>query len=151
MTTPVAGALSALARTPAEASRHDLTPRAIVAVSVLALGAIIGLDLIDGELGAIFGVGFVLITATAPMAVRQRGLFTAGVMPPMLMVGAMAFVAVVAPDAIIIEKLPESVGTFGRTLNTTIHHGVILLLGHALAILVVLLRIWATAPEPRRL
>lgn len=141
MSSPAAGAVMALARTPAAASRYDLTPRATVICAALTLAAVTGLDLIDGRLGPAFAVGFVLVVLTAAAAVQERGLFTVGVMPPVLLVGALLVLASTVPDAIVIEGLPETTGVFGLTLNATIAHGVPLLIGHALAIAVIVARI----------
>jgi len=41
----------------------------------------------------------------------------------------------------VIEGLPEATGVFGLALNATIAHGVPLLIGHALAIVVIVARI----------
>ncbi len=146
MSSPAAGAVYALARTPAAAARYDLTPRATVVCAVLSLAAVTGLDLIDGRLGVAFSVGFVLIVLSAAMAVQERGFFTVGVMPPVLLVGALLVITWINPTAIEIPKLPETAGLFGRTLTATIAHGVPLLIGHALALAVIVARIL----NPRR-
>lgn len=141
MSSPAAGAVIALARKPAAAARYDLTPRAVVVCSVLALAAVAALDLLDGRLGVAFAVGFVLVVVTAATAVNDHGLFTTGVLPPVLLVGALLAIVLTSPEAIVIENLPESAGVFSRTLSATIAHGVPLLIGHALAMAVILGRI----------
>lgn len=141
MSSPAAGAVIALARTPAAAARYDLTPRATVVCAVLTLAAVTGLDLVDGRLGPAFSIGFVLIVLSAATAVQERGFFTVGILPPVLLVGAVLVIAWAAPNAIEIPKLPETAGVFGRTLTATIAHGVPLLIGHALALAVVVARI----------
>lgn len=144
--------MSAIARMPADVARHDLTPRATVLLSALALAGITALDVGRGELGAIFTTGYVLIVATAPVAVQYRGLFATGIMPPVLLIGALFFVSWLAPEAIVIDKMPDSTGLFGRTLSATIDNGVALLVGHALAIISLLLRMWVEpAPNSHRL
>jgi hypothetical protein len=141
MSSPAAGAMMALARTPAAAARYDLTPRATVVCSVVALAAVTGLDLLDSRLGLAFSVGFVLVVVSAATAVHERGLFTTGVMPPVLLVGALLVIAATAPDTIVIDGLPDTAGVFGLTLSATIAHGVPLLIGHVGAIAVILWRI----------
>ncbi|MTB87904.1 hypothetical protein H9L21_03795 [Aeromicrobium senzhongii] len=141
MSSPAAGAVIALARTPAAAARYDLTPRAAVVCSVLGLATVTALDLLDGRLGLAFSVAFVLVVISAATAVQERGMFTAGIMPPVLLVGALLVVATLAPDAIVISGMPEGTGVFGRTLSATIAHGVPLLVGHAIAIAVIVGRI----------
>lgn len=147
---PVATAVRALARTPAAAARYDLTPRAAVLCSILTLAAVTGLDLLDGTIGAAFDVAFVLVVLTAATAVQARGLFTVGVLPPFLMIGALLTLALTVPDALVVDGLPDSAGVFGRTLGATISHGVVLLVGHALAIGAIVLRFATTAPQPSR-
>lgn len=141
MSSPAAGAMMALARTPSVAARHDLTPRAVVVCSVLALAAVTALDLIDGRLGPAYSVGFVLVTLTAATAVHGRGYFTVGILPPVLMVSALLLVAVIAPQTIVIDGLHEDAGVFGLTLTAVIAHGVTLAIGHALAMAMILGRI----------
>lgn len=141
MSSPAAGAIMALARTPAVAARYDLTPRATVVCSVAVLSAVTCLDLLDDRLGLAFAVGFVLVVVSAATAVQERGLFTTGVMPPVLLVAALFVVAATRPDAIVIDGLPETAGVFGLTLSATIAHGVPLLVGHAGAMAVIVWRI----------
>lgn len=147
MSSPAAGAVIALARTPVAAARFDLTPRGAVVCSVLALAAVTWLDLLDGRLGVAYAVGFILVVVTAATAVREDGLFTTGVLPPVLLVGSLLLVVLASPDAIVIENLPESAGVFSRTLSATIAHGVPLLIGHALAMAVIIGRV-LTALRP---
>lgn len=142
MSSPAAGAVMALARTPAVAARYDLTPRATVACSVLALAAITSLDLIDGRLGFAYSLGFVMVVLSAAAAVQERGLFTTGVLPPVLMVGSLFVIAALAPAAIVIDGLPESTGLLGLTLTATIDHAIALMIGHALAMAMILGRIF---------
>ena len=141
MSSPAAGAVIALARKPAAAARYDLTPRATVVCAVLGLAAVSGLDLIDGRLGVAFSVAFVLIVVSAATAVQERGFFTVGVLPPLLLVGALLVIAWIAPDSVVIPKLPDSAGVFGRTLTATIAHAVPLTIGHLLALGVIVARL----------
>lgn len=144
----VTGTMVALARTPSVAARYDLTPRAAVLCSVLALAAITALDLMDGRLGLVFNVGFVLVVLSAATAVHVRGLFTVGVLPPFLMVGFLLATCALRPEAIVIAGLPENTGVLGMTLAATIDHGVALLVGHGLALVAILARI-AGSSAPR--
>lgn len=141
MSSPAAGAVRTLARTPAAAAGYDLTSRAVVACSVVTLAAVTGLDLLDGRLGAAFSIGFILVALTAATAVQMNGLFTVGVLPPFLLVGALLVVSLIAPEAIVIANLPDSAGVLGLTLAATVTHGVTLLVGHALAVAVIVARI----------
>ncbi|MEH3033488.1 MAG: hypothetical protein PGN07_05485 [Aeromicrobium erythreum] len=128
---------------PASLARQDLTVRGVVVMVAAATAVVVGLDLLDGRLGALFSVGFVLVVVTAPMAVDLRMLFPTGVLPPVLLVVALAVVAVVHPEAIVVDGLPADVSRAGRVLAGVVDHGVTLLVGHALAIGVIVLRILA--------
>lgn len=128
---------------PASFAREDLTVRGIVVGASLAMAVVTALDLLDGRLGFVFSIGFVLVVVTAPMAVDVRSLFPTGVLPPVLLVMALAFVALVMPDAIDVDGMPADVSRAGRVLAGTIDHGVTLVVGHVLALGVIVLRILA--------
>jgi hypothetical protein len=137
---------STTTRTPVALARHDLTSRGVVTLASVSLGAVTALDLLDGRLGILFSLGFVLAVATAPLAADLRHLLTTGVMPPVLLIAALAVVARVAPDAIAVDGLPADAGTFGRTLAAVIDHGVTLVVGHVLALAGIAIRV-ITAPD----
>jgi len=141
MSSPAAGAVMALARTPAVAARYDLTPRAVVVCAAASLAAVTALDLIDGRLGIAFSVGFVLVVLSAAAAVQERGLFTTGILPPVLLAVTLLVVAATAPDSIVIAGLPADTGVLGRTLSSFIDHGVTLFIGHGLAMVMIVGRI----------
>ncbi len=136
---------STTTRSPAGLARHDLSPRGVVVLACVSLAAVTALDLRDGRLGFLFSLGFVLAVATAPLAADVRALLTTGVMPPVLLIGALAAVAVVAPDAIAVDGLHADAGTFGHTLAAVIDHGITLVVGHTLALAGIAVRV-ATAP-----
>lgn len=141
MSSPAAGAVMALARTPAAAARYDLTPRGTVVCAALALALVTAVDLLDGRLGVAFSVAFVLICLSAATAVRADGFYTVGVLPPVLIVTALLIVSAIAPHAIVIERLPPDTGVFGRTLSATIAQGVPMMIGHGLAIAMIVARL----------
>lgn len=147
MSSPAVGALVALARTPAAAARCDLTARGAVVCSVLAMALITALDLIDGQLGLVFAVGFVLVVLSAAVAVDLSGLFIVGVLPPFLLVATILAVAVIAPEAIVIAGLPAGTGVFGLTLAAAIDNAIALLLGHALAVAAIVTRLLGSKPN----
>lgn len=132
---------TALLRAPRLLARRDLTVRQAVALAVLSLIAVTGLDLIDGRLGLAFSIGFVLIVATVPVAVRPDGFFAAGMLPPVLFGVAILAVSTFFGSALVLDGTPEDVGVFGRTVSGTIAFGVPLLIGYALALGIITLRI----------
>jgi uncharacterized protein DUF6542 len=121
-------------RSPVALARHDLSAGQAVALACGALAAVTALDLADGRLGFLFSLGFVLAVATAPLSVDIRSLLATGVMPPVLLIGALVVVAVVAPDAIVVDGLPADAGSFARALAAVIDHGITLVVGHVLAL-----------------
>ena len=114
-------------------------------MAFVAMAAIIWLDLTDDKLGAAFTVGFILIALTAPMAVNLRSIVTTGVLPPLLLILTLFGVAVFEPSAIEVPGLAADAGTITRTIATTLDHGVALVIGHALALTMIVLRnVWAS-------
>jgi hypothetical protein len=126
-------------------ARHDLSAQQAVAMACVSLGAVTALDLADGRLGLLFSVGFVLAVVTAPWSVDVRSLLTTGVMPPVLLIGALWIVALFFPDAIVVDGLHHDAGAMARTLAAVIDHGVTLVVGHVLALAGIVVRV-AAAP-----
>lgn len=135
---------------PPRASRTDLTARAAILGACLAMTAIVLLDLVDGRLDLLYSVGFVLIAVTPPMAVNVRQLLATGVLPPVLLIGSLLVVSIVQPDAIQVEGMAADAGTLARLIAATLDHGMTLLVGAGLAVVVIVLRIVAEPDRPTR-
>jgi len=133
----------AVSRTPAAMARRDLSARQALTAACVAMAAVIGLDLMDGRLGLLFSVGFVLIAVTVPLAVDVRSLFPAGVLPPALLIGSLLLVCMFASSAIHVDGLAKDASLFGRFIATVVDHGLTLVIGHGLALGVIALRILA--------
>jgi hypothetical protein len=142
--------MASVAQRPTGLARSDLSARQMVWLSCLALGVVIALDLIDGRLGILFSVGFVLVAGTMPLAVDVRQLLPSGVLPPVLLITAVGVVCLLAPAAVVVEGMPADVGWAGHTLAGTVDHGITLLVGHGLAIAAVVSRILTDPGHPRR-
>jgi len=124
---------------------RDLSGAAVVVLAFVAMAAIVWLDLTDGKLGAAFTVGFILVALTAPMAVDLRSIVTTGVLPPPLLILTLFGVALTEPGAIEVPGLAADAGALTRTVATTLDHGVALVIGHALALTMIVLRnVWAS-------
>jgi hypothetical protein len=136
---------SMTARSPVGLARHDLTAQQAVLVACVGLAAVTAIDLADGRLGFLFSLGFVLAVVTAPLSVNVRSLLPTGVMPPVLLIGALLAVALFFPDAIVVKGLPAHAGALARTLAAVIDHGITLVVGHVLALAGIVVRV-ATAP-----
>lgn len=114
------------------------------------MAALTGLDLVDnGKLGFVFSLAFVLIVVTVALAVDLDSLFHAGVLPPMLLIGALGVVALLWPDAIQVNGMADDAGFVARLIAATIDHGKTLVVGHGLALGLIALRIMS-APDRRR-
>lgn len=115
----------------------------MVVMAFVAMAAVVWLDLTDGTLGTAFAVAFVLITLTAPMAVDLRSIVTTGILPPVLLVLTLFSVVLIEPGAIEIPGLAADAGAITRTIATTLDHGVTLVIGHAFALTMIVVRnVW---------
>lgn len=114
-------------------------------MAFVAMAAVVWLDLSDGSLGSAFSLAFVLVALTAPMAVDLRSIVTTGVLPPPLLILTLFGVVVINPGAVDVPGLAADAGTLTRTIATTLDHGVALVVGHALALAMIVLRnVWAS-------
>jgi hypothetical protein len=129
--------------TSARSARHDLTARAAIVAACVAMTAIVLLDLMDGSLGLLYSVGFVLIVITVPLAVDVRGLFPTGVFPPALLIVSLLLVCQLDPSAIHVDGMAKDAGTIARLIAATIDHGFTLVIGHGIALGIIALRILA--------
>lgn len=136
----------AVSRTSARVARYDLGPGQVIVASCVAMAAVVLLDLTDGRLGLLYSVGFVLVVITAPLSVDVRGLFPTGVLPPVLLIGSLLAVCLLAPDAIQVGGMAKDASTVARLIAGTIDHGLTLVVGHVLALAIIALRIIG-APE----
>ncbi|AWB93075.1 hypothetical protein C3E78_13150 [Aeromicrobium chenweiae] len=127
-------------------ARYDLSAGQVLVASCVAMAAVVLLDLMDGRLGLLYSVGFVLIVITAPLSVDVRGLFPTGVLPPVLMIVSLLAVCLFEPDAIQVNGMAKDASTIARLIAGTIDHGLTLVIGHGLAIVLIALRIIG-APE----
>jgi hypothetical protein len=90
-------------------------------------------------------VGFILAVVTAPMAVDLRSIVTTGVLPPPLLILTLFGVSLIEPGAVEVPGLAADAGAITRTIATTLDHGVTLVIGHALALTMIVLRnVWAS-------
>lgn len=132
---------------PAALARRDLSARQAIIIACVAMTAIAILEVVvNGKLGTLFSVGFILIAVTTPLSVDVRALFAPGILPPLLMIGVILAFAVVAPSAIPADGLATSAGTLPRLIAGIIDQATALVVGHLLALGVIALRI-VTAPD----
>lgn len=79
--------------------------RRVVALGAAGALTVAVLDLLfTGGLGWLFEVGFVVCCVAAALLVRPRDFFTVALLPPLLMVGLLALLALAARDRIADER-----------------------------------------------
>jgi hypothetical protein len=113
-------------------------PGRLVAVAAgLVTLLVVLLDLlVFDDLTLLFDVAFVLVCTAAALAVRPRDFFVVGVLPPLLMAGTIAVLAMLSRDAV---ADPDD-GFFQTLVSGLAHHAGALVAGYALTLLVLALR-----------
>jgi hypothetical protein len=133
-------------------SGRDLTGTAVVVLAFLAMAGVAWLDLTDGSIGPAFSIGFVLIVVTAPLAVQLRSIVTTGVLPPPLLILTLTGIVLIDPTAVDVDGLADDAGAAARAIAATLDHGLILVIGHSLALATIVLRnVWASRARALRL
>ncbi|WP_229051490.1 hypothetical protein [Aeromicrobium sp. Leaf350] len=125
---------------PAALAQRDLTLAGAACGAALLIGAAALLDLADGRLGVVTSVAVVMASLTVPLAVAPHQLWNTLFAPPVLLVGTLVVVAMVAPGAIAPDGMPESAGRAGRVLAGTVSNGITLALAEVLALAAIGLR-----------
>lgn len=111
--------------------------RAVVALGVaVALSAIVVNVALVGRVTMFFDLWFVLLCLGAALLVRQSDFFTVGVLPPLIMVGSFALLAVDRPGAIASSRD----GFVQAVVSGLAHHSVALVCGYALCLAVLFAR-----------
>lgn len=102
---------------------------ALVATAVLDV-------LLFGQLSMLFDVAFVALCVAAALAVRPRDFFTVGVLPPLMMLGAVLLVGLASREAV----AEQGDGLVQAVVSGLAHHAGALVTGYALTLLVLALR-----------
>ena len=111
--------------------------RAVVALGVaVALSAIVVNVAMVGRVSMFFDLWFVLLCLALALLVRPRDFFTVGVLPPLIMVGAFAVLALDRPEAI----ATAGDGVVQAVVSGLAHHSVALVCGYALCLATLLAR-----------
>ncbi|MET0819690.1 MAG: DUF6542 domain-containing protein [Aeromicrobium sp.] len=135
----------AVRSTPPRTAQRDLSARQAIVAACVAMTAIAVLDLVDSRLDLLYSVGFVLIVVTAPLAVGVRQMFATGVLPSVLLIASLLMVCLLQPSAIRVEGMDAGAGTAARLIAATLDHGLTLVIGQVLAMVVITLRILGDA------
>ncbi len=111
--------------------------RAVVALGVaVALSAIVVNVAMVGRVTMFFDLWFVLLCLGVALLVRPRDFFTVGVLPPLIMVGSFAVLAVDRPEAI----ASAHDGIVQAVVSGLAHHSVALVCGYALCLVTLFAR-----------
>ena len=111
--------------------------RAVVALgTAVALSAVVVNVALVGRVSMFFDLWFVLICLGLAVLVRPRDFFTVGVLPPLIMLGAFAVLALGRPEAI---AEPQD-GLVQAVVSGLAHHSVALTTGYALCLATLLAR-----------
>ena len=138
--------VSTALRSPASLAALDLSGRQAVGLACASMAAVTFVDIaVNQRIGLLFGASFVLIVITIPLTTNIGELFVPAILPPLLLIGAITGLAIVAPSAIQVDGLADSAGALQRIIAGTIGQAAALVVGHLLALGVIGLRI-LTAP-----
>ncbi len=123
--------------------------RQVVALgTAIALTAVLADLMLTDGVGVLFDVVFVLLCILLALVVRPDDFFTAGVLPPLLMVGVFVFLAMVGPSTL----GDEGDGAVQAVISGLSHHSEALVTGYVLCLLVLLVRtrvLTRSDPGPR--
>lgn len=112
----------------------------VAAAAGLLLATAIVEILVRDSIGLVVGVALVLAAVAAALLVPVRNLFTAGVLPPLLLLALLVVVAVVYPDGIGAARLAASASVPQRVIAGFVDLAGALVVAHGLALLLVALR-----------
>lgn len=102
--------------------------REVVSLAVAVLLTVMVLDLLlSADLGALFDLAFVALSAAAALAVRPRDFFTVGVLPPLAMLLVVVLLAISEPGSI----ADAHDGVVQATFSGLSGHALALVIGYA--------------------
>lgn len=103
----------------------------VTRLAVLLGVVAVGLDaLLTGRLGLLFDLCFVSVCVAAALAVRPGDFFPVGVLPPLLLLGLVALLAVLHPAYV---ALPGD-GVIQAVVSGLAHHATALMVGYVLVL-----------------
>ncbi len=130
---------------------HDWDSAPVVVISAAALSLLAWLDVsLTHRVDAWFGACFVLVVLTTALAASRGAFFTAGILPPLLMVAIMIGVGALAPSAIAASGLSHDAGGLQRTIAGVVSHAGALFTGQVIALGVIGFRLWGAQTVPDR-
>jgi hypothetical protein len=116
---------------------HGIPGRGIILLSLLAAFAVAAADIsLNDRLSLLFSLGFFLIGPLCALSVRRSDLFTAGVLPPLLLAAVIGVLAIAMPSAV---NTPSGSISHAWVAGLA-HHAGGLVSAHAAALLLIALR-----------
>jgi len=106
---------------------------------VFALGEVV----LRGHIGLLLGLGFIVVCVAAALTVRSTDLFTAGVLPPLLMLALLVTLAVVDRSTIGVRALQPEASTLQVVIAGFVDQAGAMVVAHLLALVVVGMRVRA--------
>jgi hypothetical protein len=116
---------------------HGIPGRGIILLGLVGAFAVAAVDIgLNDQLSLFFSLGFILIGLLCALSVRRSDLFTAGVLPPLLLAAVVGLFAV---------AMPSAVGTPSGSVSHAwvaglAHHAGGLVSAHGAALLIIALR-----------
>lgn len=128
-------------------SRQELSGPGVALVSVALLAAATWMSVqLSDRLGLFFGIAVVLAAITAALVVDDAGLFMAGVLPPLLLVGTTVAAVAMAPQAVAAADLARDADAASRVVAGVVDHATALVIGHVAALTIIGARIRGASP-----
>lgn len=124
---------------PPDLGRHSGL-RVTAATLAVALAAVVADLLLVGRLSLFFDLVFVVVSLSAPLAVRRRDFFVVGVLPPVLFAGVVMLLAVVRRTAV----AEPGDGFVQAVVSGLAHHATALAVGYALTLATLAARLSAS-------
>ena len=131
----------------------DAEPAAahVVAAAALVLSGAAAVEIaLRGALGLVVGATLVAVATAAALLVSARDLFTAAVLPPLILVTLLVVVTLVHPDGIAPTQLADSASALQRVIAGFVDLAGALVVAHALALTVVAQRARVARRRGRR-
>lgn len=122
---------------PERAVQRDLNARHSVLFAVCAMTGVSTLDLVDGSLGIVFDIGFVLTVFMIALWTEQSSLLVPAILPPFLLVAAIVIIAVITPSAIDTSTSGSDPVVLQRVLVAILNHATALVIGHSGALIII--------------